>query len=222
MTSSANSSSIPFMLRNVSEAARTQLWEAGTLYELGKKESLPVQTNPPKHVIFVESGWFSIAIHNTTVSILKQGDTFMGPLPPSKAPSSITLTAVTASTAILIEREPLLGVLHERPDLLFCLYEQASERVTRTLIQQAYQHKEGLELRLTSFLWGLGLPNEEGQRTVPAINQAVLADCMRTSREEISRKQQLLVQSGNLRHVGSNWLMSAEVGKVLATRGYGE
>ena len=221
MTTPTRPSNIPHMLRNVSESARAQLQEAGTLYELGKKESLPVQTNPPKHVIFVESGWFSIAIHNTTVSILKQGDTFMGPLPPSQSPSSITLTAVTASAAILIEREPLLGFLHERPDLLFCLYEQASERVTRTLIQQAYQHKEGLETRMCSFLWGLGLSHEEG-RTVPAINQAVLADCLGTSREEISRKRQLLVQRGSLQQIGGHWIMPAEVGHALSLRGYGE
>jgi CRP-like cAMP-binding protein len=216
--------SIPWLLRNVSEATKEYLRTVSTVADVSKNDTLPPQSNPPKDVIFVESGWFSVTIHDSIVSILKKGDTFMGPILPygSTSPSSITLTAVTPATAILIKRVPLLTILHERPDLLFSMYEQASERVTRLLIRTAHQQVDPLELRLASFLWSLALPREDGNRALPSINQSVLAACLGTGREEVSRKRQILVQKELIYRDGPVWVLTQEVGRMLAARGYGE
>jgi CRP-like cAMP-binding protein len=221
---SQSADSIPWLLRNINQATKEYLRRVSTVADVAKNESLPPQSNPPQDVIFIESGWFSVTLHDTTVSILKKGDTFMGPILPygSTSPSSVTLTAVTPATAILVKRVPLLTILHERPDLLFSMYEQASERVTRLQIRIAHQQGDPLEMRLASFLWSLALPKEDGNRALPSINQTVLASCLGTGREEISRKRQLLVQKGLIFRDGPLWVLTQEVGQMLAARGYGE
>lgn len=221
---SGASHDLPFMLRNVDEATKAYLKVISTNISLAKKESLPRQSNPPQHIIFLRSGWLSLSMQGTTVSLLKEGDAFHGPVLPydSCSSSQIVLTAVTEAKVTLIEKVPLFVTLQQRPDLLFSLYEQTCERLTRLYIRLARQQVDSVDVRLASLLWGVGVPREGGHRALPPISQSVIAACMGTGREEVSRKRQLIVQSGKLFKVGKEWFISEEIGRMLAAEGYGE
>ena len=215
---------IPTLLGNINEAARDSLRRISVTRNLLKKESLFPLTPPPKTIVFVEKGWMCVTLGDTVISLLKAGEAFMGPIFPKGSTSSaeIILVAATPATVIEVERVPLLALFNDRPDILFTLYSQTCERLTRSYIRLARKQVDTMEVQLASYLWSVGIPHDNGHRVLPPIRQEVVAACMGTGREEVNRKRKALVTSGKLFKIEDNWFIAHTVGLELAERGYGE
>jgi CRP-like cAMP-binding protein len=215
---------IPWMLRDIAEPAKNSLRQVCTRMLLEKKSLLAAQINFAADVVFVEEGWIYLTIAEVIVSVLQAGETFFSPVI-SNEPNiqcSITLTAATSAVVITVPKDRLIEALAYSPATLFDLYARASRRNVRMLARMAQQQTDSLEVRLASLLWSLAVPQPDGHRIIPAINQTILASCLGTGREEVSRKRQLLVQQGVLYRQNGNWIISADVGRALAIRGFGE
>lgn len=215
---------IPWMLRDIGDAAKTSLRAVSSRIPLEKKSLLPREINFAKNVVFVEEGWLYLTIAEVIVSILQAGETFFSPVISDEPDiqASITLTAATAAVVITTPKDRLIEALAHSPDAIFDLYARASRRNVRMLARMAQQQKDSLDVRLASLLWSLSVPRPDGHRIIPPINQTILASCLATGREEVSRKRQMLVQQGILFRQEGQWMISADVGQALGVRGFGE
>lgn len=215
---------VPWLLRDIDESTKTRLREVCSRIPVEKKSPLSSQISFANEVVFIEEGWLYLTIAGVIVSVFQAGETFFSPVISDEPniQASITLTAATPSVVVTIPKECLINVLSDRPAILFELYARASRRNVRMLARMAQQQTDSLDVRLASLLWSLSVPLPNGNRIIPAINQTILASCLGTGREEVSRKRQLLVQQGVLLRQNGQWVISAEVGRGLADRGFGE
>lgn len=81
----------------------------------------------------------------------------------------------------------------------FCLWylEQSKRRLETLQIQRARMHALDLEARYAYFLWSLAETSKDGRREVTVkIPQQTVASYLGVSREEVSRKKQLLEKAG--------------------------
>lgn len=215
---------IPGVLRNIDEDAKTRLRKFSSRIPLEKRSPLPSQIIYSSDVVFVEEGWLYLSIAEVIVTVLAAGETFFSPTISDEPDiqGSIKLTAATAAVVITTPKNRLIEALAHSPETIFDLYARASRRNIRILARMAQQQCDSLDIRLASLLWSLSIPMPDGNRIVPPINQTILASCLGTGREEISRKRQMLVQQGVLFRDRGAWTISGDVGKALAFRGFGE
>lgn len=214
---------IPWVFRNIDDAAKTKLRGASYRIPVLKKDSLSPEISLSSHVVFVEEGWLYLTIAEVIVTVFVAGETLFSPTVTEEADiqANIRLTAATDAVVITIPKDTLIEALATHPAALFDLYARASRRNVRMLARMAQQQTDPLDVRLAALLWNLALPRPDGNRTVPAINQTILASCLGTGREEVSRKRQVLVQQGVLLREEGRWIISADVGRSLADRGFG-
>lgn len=96
------------------------------------------------------------------------------------------------------------------PDLLRWEMDQLHHRMRRRDLDRLAHKAFTPEARLASLLWGLAEPLEGGSRLLAArIPQSVIAEYLGMSREEVSRKKNLLEKSGYLVDKGRGILLDA-------------
>jgi CRP-like cAMP-binding protein len=183
-----------------------------------RKGELLVQTGQIHHgMIIVQSGWLAADIDDVCVAILPPNSFYALNLGETARPAAANLRAVSSDTNIVvIDRDTLGSVLSEAPGVLLAICGSLVQVLGRHFTDTAKRITEPLEVRLAGFLWSIGIPAGDGSRRIPSvIPQPYIASYLGASREEVSRKRQLLIRSGYLSKRDNDWFMELPPGAAL-------
>jgi CRP-like cAMP-binding protein len=118
-----------------------------------------------------------------------------------------TATAITSCTALKIEREEMVRVMHEEPsisDLFLKFLLARSMRTQADLVDQLFNSSEKRLARILLLLAEFGKPGEP-ESLIPPITQETLADMIGTTRSRVSffmnrfRKLRFIEYNGRIR-----------------------
>jgi CRP-like cAMP-binding protein len=209
---------LPRVLRDLSPAGQRKICENSYVTSVQKGELLVRTGQIHQGMIIVQSGWLAADIDDVCVAILPPNSFYVLNLGASVRPAVCNLRAVSSNTNIAaVDRDTLGAVLAESPDVLFAICDALVQRLGKHLSDTAKRITEPLELRLAGFLWSIGIPVSDGSRRIPSvIPQPYIASYLGSSREEISRKRQLLIRSGYLSKRDTEWFMEPLPGMALS------
>jgi CRP/FNR family cyclic AMP-dependent transcriptional regulator len=198
--------------------AQTFLDSAGVarrVVEFRRAETIYSQGDPARHVIYIQKGGVQLSVISSTgkqavVATLGPGD-FFGES--SLAGHSVrigTATALTPTTALIIEKEEMLRVLHAEHDLSdrFISYVLARNiRIEEDLIDQLFNSSEKRLARALLLLARYGSYGKQPQphQKLPRISQETLAEMIGTTRSRVNffmnkfRKLGFIEYNGGLR-----------------------
>ena len=180
--------------------------------EFRRAETIYSQGDPAKHVIYIQKGGVQLSVISPTgkeavVAVLGSGDFFGESSLAGHSVRMGTATAMTPTTALLIDKNEMLRVLHAEHDLSdrFIAYVLARNiRVEEDLIDQLFNSSEK---RLARALLLLARYGKQGpaQQVLPGISQEMLAEMVGTTRSRINffmnkfRKLGFIEYNGGLR-----------------------
>jgi CRP/FNR family cyclic AMP-dependent transcriptional regulator len=177
--------------------ASTFLASAGLGRRIAKfkpKQALFSQGQPADAIFYLQDGRAKVTVVSTngkeaTITLLSAGD-FVG----EESMASVgglhmtTATAVTACTALRIDREEMIRVMHEEhsfSDLFLQFLLARSMRIQADLVDQLFNSSEKRLARILLLMAEFGKPGEP-ERLVPKITQETLAEMIGTTRSRVS------------------------------------
>src|ERR1700727_2871405 len=184
-------------LRNVAFDAAAFLAKAGLgrkIIQLKPKQVFFSQGNPADSIFYLQKGRAKVTVvskngKEATITLLSTGD-FVG----EESLASVvglrmaTATAITACTALKIEREEMVRVMHEEhsfSDLFLKFLLARSMRTQADLIDQLFNSSEKRLARVLLLLAEFGRPGEP-ESLIPEITQETLAEMIGTTRSRVS------------------------------------
>ena len=200
------------------KAFLTKASEGRSVSAYRKKQVIFAQGDPADAVFYLERGQVKLTVvsdqgKSAVVAVLGPGDFFGEGCLAGQPVRMATASTMTEVSAVRVERQAMIRLLHERP--LF------SERFMAHLLARNVRFEEDLvdqlfnssEKRLARVLLLLGRFGKEGQteRVIPKISQEVLAEMVGTTRPRISgfmnkfRKLGFIEYNGGL-HIHSSLL----------------
>jgi CRP/FNR family transcriptional regulator, cyclic AMP receptor protein len=173
------------------------LAEAGLgrrIIQLKPKQAFFSQGGPADSIFYLQSGRAKLTVFSengkeATISLFAVGD-FVGEesLATVGGLRLATATAVTACTALKIEREEMVRVMHEEhsfSDLFVKFLLVRSMRTQADLIDQLFNSSEKRLARVLLLLAEFGKPGEP-ESLIPEITQEALAEMIGTTRSRVS------------------------------------
>lgn len=208
---------LPGVLRGLSPGGQRKIRDNSYVTPVRKGEVLVQTGQVHRGMIVVQSGWLAADIDDVCVAILPPNSFYVLNIGASARPAACNLRAVSSDTNIVVvDRETLSSVLVDAPSVLMSICDSLVQLLGKTFTDTAKRITEPLELRLAGFLWNIGIPVGDGSRRIPsAIPQPYIASYLGASREEISRKRQLLIRSGHLSKRDGDWFMEPSSGMAL-------
>jgi CRP/FNR family cyclic AMP-dependent transcriptional regulator len=180
---------------------------------LKPKSDLFSQGEPADAIYFLQKGRAKLAVvsqtgKEATVTLLSVGD-FVGEesIAGVAGLRMATATALTACTALKIDREAMLRVLHEEhalSDLFLKFLLARSMRTQADLVDQLFNSSEKRLARILLLMAEFGKPGEP-ETLIPKITQETLAEMIGTTRSRVSffmnrfRKLGLIEYNGRIR-----------------------
>jgi CRP/FNR family cyclic AMP-dependent transcriptional regulator len=175
----------------------TFLAEAGlgrSVVRLKPKQAFFSQGGPADAIFYLQSGRAKLTVvsrkgKEATLSLFSAGD-FVG----EESLASVggrrlaTATAVSACSALRIEREAMVRVMHEEQafsDLFVTFLLARSIRIQADLVDQLFNSSEKRLARVLLLLAEFGKPGEP-ESLIPQITQATLAEMIGTTRSRVS------------------------------------
>ena len=203
-------------LRNVAFDAAAFLAKAGLgrkIIQLKPKQVFFSQGNPADSIFYLQKGRAKVTVvskngKEATITLLSTGD-FVG----EESLASVvglrmaTATAITACTALKIEREEMVRVMHQEhafSDLFLKFLLARSMRTQADLIDQLFNSSEKRLARILLLMAEFGMPGEP-EPLIPPITQETLAEMIGTTRSRVSffmnrfRKLGLIEYNGRIR-----------------------
>jgi CRP/FNR family transcriptional regulator, cyclic AMP receptor protein len=173
------------------------LAEAGlgrTIIQLKPKQAFFSQGGSADSIFYLQSGRAKLTVFSengkeATITLFAVGD-FIG----EESLASIgglrlaTATAITACTALKIEREEMVRVMHEEhsfSDLFVKFLLARSMRTQADLVDQLFNSSEKRLARILLLLAEFGKPGEP-EPLIPEITQETLAEMIGTTRSRVS------------------------------------
>jgi CRP/FNR family cyclic AMP-dependent transcriptional regulator len=173
------------------------LAEAGlgrTIIQLKPKQAFFSQGGSADSIFYLQSGRAKLTVFSengkeATITLFAVGD-FIG----EESLASIgglrlaTATAITACTALKIEREEMVRVMHEEhsfSDLFVKFLLARSMRTQADLVDQLFNSSEKRLARILLLLAEFGKPGEP-ESLIPEITQETLAEMIGTTRSRVS------------------------------------
>jgi CRP/FNR family transcriptional regulator, cyclic AMP receptor protein len=161
--------------------------------EFTKEETIFSQGDPSATVLYIQKGGVRLSVVNETgkeavVAVLGPGD-FFGEGCLAGQPLRIgTATAITATTALVIEKKEMIRVLHaehEFSDRFITFMLTRNIRIEEDLVDQLFNSSEK---RLARTLLLLARYGQEGtpQKVIPKISQEMLAEMVGTTRSRVN------------------------------------
>jgi CRP/FNR family transcriptional regulator, cyclic AMP receptor protein len=164
------------------------------IVQLKPKRVFFSQGNPADSIFFLQKGRAKLTVVSTngkeaTIMLLAAGD-FVG----EESLASVgglrmaTATAITACTALKIEREEMVRVMHEEhvfSDLFLKFLLARSMRVQADLVDQLFNSSEKRLARILLLMAEFGKPGEP-ESLIPEITQETLAEMIGTTRSRVS------------------------------------
>ncbi len=152
------------------------------------------QGNPADSVFYLQVGRARLTVvsesgKEATITLLSAGDfvgeeSIAGPVGLRLA----TATAITTCTALKIEREEMIRVMHQEhafSDLFLKFLLARSMRTQADLIDQLFNSSEKRLARILLLMAEFGMPGEP-ETLIPKITQETLADMIGTTRSRVS------------------------------------
>jgi CRP/FNR family cyclic AMP-dependent transcriptional regulator len=184
-------------LRNVAFDAAAFLAKAGLgrkIIQVKQKQVFFSQGNPADSIFYLQKGRAKVTVvskngKEATITLLSTGD-FVG----EESLASVvglrmtTATAITACTALKIEREEMVRVMHEEhsfSDLFLKFLLARSMRTQADLVDQLFNSSEKRLARILLLLAEFGKPGEP-ESLIPQITQETLAEMIGTTRSRVS------------------------------------
>ena len=202
---------LPSLMNDLSAEAKQRLRDTSSVYDVAKGKTLLRTGQFFDGIIVVQSGWLAADIDNVCVSLMPPNSLFLLRLGVAPRAASTNVRVVSANTTIaMLDRDVLETALLESPSTLMTLCDALLRRVRQGFEHTASIALHPLEHRLATFLWEYGHPIVDGARRAPSgVPQLDLASYLGASREELSRKRQLLIRAGYLHKIDDYWEMAS-------------
>jgi CRP/FNR family transcriptional regulator, cyclic AMP receptor protein len=166
---------------------------ARKLAEFRKKETIFSQGDPAKDVLYIQKGGVRLSVVNeagkeAVVAVLGPGD-FFGEGCLAGQPIRIgTATAITPTTALVIEKKEMIRVLHSEhafSDRFITYILSRNVRIEEDLVDQLFNSSEKRLARTLLLLARYG-KDDKPQRLLPKIPQETLAEMVGTTRSRVN------------------------------------
>jgi CRP/FNR family transcriptional regulator, cyclic AMP receptor protein len=183
------------------------------IVQVKAKQSFFSQGNTADSIFYLQKGRAKLTVVSTngkeaTITLLSAGD-FVGEESIAGAVGLrlATATAITACTALKIEKAEMLRVLHEEhafSDLFLKFLLARSMRTQADLVDQLFNSSEKRLARILLLMAEFGKPGEP-ETLIPQITQETLAEMIGTTRSRVSffmnrfRKLGFLEYNGRIR-----------------------
>ena len=164
------------------------------IVQLNPRETFFSQGHPASSIFYLQSGRAKLTVVSTngkeaTITLLGDGD-FVGEesLATVGGRRLATATAITACTALKIEREEMVRVMHEEhafSDLFMKFLLSRSMRTQADLVDQLFNSSEKRLARILLLMAEFGLPGEP-EPLIPQITQETLAERIGTTRSRVT------------------------------------
>ena len=164
------------------------------IVQLNPRETFFSQGHPASSIFYLQSGRAKLTVVSTngkeaTITLLGDGD-FVGEesLATVGGRRLATATAITACTALKIEREEMVRVMHEEhafSDLFMKFLLSRSMRTQADLVDQLFNSSEKRLARILLLMAEFGLPGEP-EPLIPQITQETLAEMIGTTRSRVN------------------------------------
>lgn len=159
------------------------------------KQAFFSQGNPADSIFYLQKGRAKLTVvsrsgKEATIMLLAAGD-FVG----EESLASVggirmaTATAISACTALKIEREEMVRVMHEEhafSDLFLKFLLSRSMRVQADLVDQLFNSSEKRLARILLLFAGFGNNGIKEKTEIPKISQEILAEMVGTTRPRVS------------------------------------
>jgi CRP/FNR family cyclic AMP-dependent transcriptional regulator len=161
--------------------------------EFKKKETIFSQGDPCNNVLYIQKGGVRLSVVNKTgkeavVAVLGPGD-FLGEGCLASQPLRIgTATAISPTTALVIEKKEMIRVLHhehEFSDRFISFMLARNIRIEEDLIDQLFNSSEKRLARTLLLLSRYG-KEDRPQRVLPKVSQEMLAEMVGTTRSRVN------------------------------------
>lgn len=164
------------------------------IVQVKPKQPFFSQGNPADAIFYLQRGRAKLTVVSTngkeaTITLLSSGE-FIG----EESLASVggrriaTATAITACTALKIEREEMVRVMHEEhsfSDLFLKFLLARSMRTQADLVDQLFNSSEKRLARILLLMAEFGKPGEP-ETLIPPITQETLAEMIGTTRSRVS------------------------------------
>jgi len=162
---------------------------------LRAKAAFYTQGSPADHVFYLQSGRAKLTVvsrsgKEATITLISAGE-FIGEEAITGVPGlrMASATAITACTAMKIERKEMIRVLHEEytfTDLFLKFLLARTIRIQADLIDQLFNSSERRLARILLLMAEFGKPGAEPETLLPKITQETLAEMIGTTRSRVS------------------------------------
>jgi CRP/FNR family cyclic AMP-dependent transcriptional regulator len=161
--------------------------------EFTKKETIFSQGDPGATVLYIQKGGVRLSVVNETgkeavVAVLGPGD-FFGEGCLAGQPLRIgAATAITATTALVIEKKEMIRVLHgehEFSDRFITFMLARNIRIEEDLVDQLFNSSEKRLARTLLLLARYGKESQP-QKMLPKVSQEMLAEMVGTTRPRVN------------------------------------
>jgi CRP/FNR family cyclic AMP-dependent transcriptional regulator len=176
--------------------AQAFLYSAGIarkVTEFRKKEMIFSQGDPAKDVLYIQKGGVRLSVINeagkeAVVAVLGPGD-FFGEGCMAGQPIRIgTATAISATTALVIEKKEMIRVLHSEhafSDRFITYVLSRNIRIEEDLVDQLFNSSEKRLARTLLLLARYG-KEDKPHGVLPKVSQEVLAEMVGTTRSRVN------------------------------------
>ena len=164
------------------------------IVQIKSKHTFFVQGNPAESVFYLQTGRAKLTVVSSrgkeaTVSMLAPGD-FVGEEAVAGVPGlrMASATAITACTALRIERDEMARVIHEEhafSDIFLKFLLARGMRTQADLVDQLFNNSEKRLARILLLMAEFGKPGEP-ESLIPPITQETLAEMVGTTRSRVS------------------------------------
>jgi CRP-like cAMP-binding protein len=164
------------------------------IIQLAPKQVFFVQGDPADAVFYLQKGQAKLTVVSTagkeaTITLLSDGD-FVGEGALAAVPGLRLSTAIalTACTALKIQRDEMIRVMHEEhefSDLFLKFLLARSMRIQADLVDQLFNSSEKRLARILLLMAQFGQPGQP-QTLIPKISQETLAEMIGTTRSRVS------------------------------------
>jgi CRP/FNR family transcriptional regulator, cyclic AMP receptor protein len=151
------------------------------------------QGDPADSVMYVQKGRVKLSVVSTggkeaVVGVLGRGDFFGEGCLTGQPMRMGSVTAMMATTVLMVEKEQMARLLHEQHELsdLFIAYMLARNiRIEEDLVDQLFNSSEKRLARILLLLARYGKA-QDGYRIIPKVSQVVLAEMVGTTRSRVN------------------------------------
>jgi len=190
--------------------------------EFKKKETIFSQGDPAKNVLYIQKGGVRLSVVNETgkeavVAVLGRGDFFGEGCLAGQPIRIATASAITATTALIIEKKEMVRVLHvehEFSDRFISHMLSRNIRVEEDLVDQLFNSSEKRLARTLLLLARYGT-QDVPQMVLPKISQELLAEMVGTTRSRVNFFMNKFRKLGFIKYNGTLQINTALLSVVL-------